>query len=55
MAISGNAIIVGADDKGRKGAAYVFIGRGLLWRQVAKLTPSDVESVNYFGQSVSIS
>jgi len=37
------------------GAVYVYKIDGLTWQQVAKLTPSDGEHLDYFGKSVAIS
>ena len=56
VSISGDYIVVGdrrADDE--YGSAYVFKRDGTTWTQQAKLNASDMESVDWFGQSVSIS
>jgi hypothetical protein len=61
VAISGNTIVVGAvlhNPLGttllNEGAAYVFIRTGLTWSQQAKLTASDPQDFNFFGQAVAI-
>ncbi|MGD8795018.1 MAG: FG-GAP repeat protein, partial [Anaerolineae bacterium] len=62
VAISGDTIVVGAhlEDGAdyERGAAYVYernVGGGDNWGQVAKLTASDAENNDNFGNSVSIS
>jgi len=62
VAISGDTIVVGAvmeDGVGTdRGAAYVFdrnSGGPDAWGQVAILTASDAEDLDYFGRSVAIS
>ena len=62
VAISGDTVVVGAvmeDDAGTdRGAAYVFdrnSGGPDAWGEVAKLTASDAEDLDYFGRSVAIS
>ena len=59
VAISGDAIVVGAHmDDSVKGAAYVFArnqGGADLWGQVQKLTASDGDAQDCFGDSVAIS
>ncbi len=62
VAISGDIIVVGAyteDGLGSvRGAAYIFErNKGGLdnWGEVTKVTASDAEDEDYFGQSVSIS
>jgi uncharacterized protein (DUF2345 family) len=59
VAVSGDAIVVGAFmDDSVKGAAYVFArnqGGADLWGQVKKLTASDGEAQDHFGDSVAIS
>jgi hypothetical protein len=65
VAVSGNTVIVGADNEGAipistpphlssAGAAYVFSKSGGLWSEQAYLKPSDAASVG-FGYSVAIS
>ena len=44
----------GRDFRYNSGSAYIFKRIGGVWSQVAKLTPSDLERDNRFGQSVSI-
>ena len=59
VSISGDYAIVGAygdDDKGTEsGSAYIFLRSGTSWSQQAKLTASDGNAVDRFGNSVSIS
>jgi hypothetical protein len=58
VAISGDTAIVGArdDEKGSgSGSAYVFTRSGGTWSQQAKLTASDGEESDFFGDSVAIS
>jgi hypothetical protein len=62
VAISGDTVVVGAvgeDGAGNnRGAAYVFErnqGGPDSWGQVQKLTGSDAEDYDYFGESVAIS
>jgi len=55
----GNTAIVGAysEDTGgnEAGAAYIFTRSGTTWSQQAKIQASDIQAIDYFGQSVSIS
>ena len=55
VSIDGDRALVGAfgDDSGA-GAAYVFEYDGTAWTQQAKLTPTDAEAFDFFGQSVSL-
>ena len=56
VSIDGDNVIIGAyGHNGRTGAAYIFIRSGTSWTEQAKLTPSDGNSSDYFGWSVSIS
>ena len=59
VSISGNYAIVGAwgdDDNGSEsGSAYIFETDGMGWTQKAKLTASDGDPCDYFGDCVSIS
>ncbi|MFQ5630494.1 MAG: FG-GAP repeat protein, partial [bacterium] len=62
VSISGDDIVIGADgddDAGNaSGSAYVFNrnqGGADNWGEVAKLTASDAETFDEFGNSVSIS
>jgi FG-GAP repeat len=58
VAISGDTIVVGAyGDEGYRGSAYVFVKPPGGWAdatETAKLTASDGEGFNYFGDSVAI-
>ena len=53
--ISGDTAIIGAFRAGIGGAAYIYKYNGSTWIEQAKLEPSDKETDDYFGQSVSIS
>ncbi|XCN73905.1 MAG: FG-GAP repeat protein [Candidatus Electrothrix aestuarii] len=59
VALSGDTALIGAsrnDHAGDwSGAAYVFTRSGGVWTQQAKLTASDATSLDYFGQSLSLS
>jgi hypothetical protein len=59
VSISGETAIVGAqneDEKGtNSGSAYIFERVGGSWSEKAKLTASDGEDSDYFGNAVSIS
>ena len=61
VAISGDTVIVGAvgDDDvggtGNSGAAYIFTRSDGVWSEQQKLTASDAETRDDFGNSVSIS
>ncbi|MFC1601038.1 FG-GAP repeat protein [Candidatus Sumerlaeota bacterium] len=59
VSVSGDAAVVGAvgdDDAGYfSGSAYVFIRSGGIWTQQAKLTASDADMFDMFGESVAIS
>ena len=59
VAISGDTAVIGArgDDYlgDYAGAAYVFVRSGGTWAQQAKLTASDREANDQFGQAVAIS
>lgn len=48
------AVIGAFGDDSCRGAAYIFKRSGTIWSQEAKLTASDGEEWDYFGQSVSI-
>lgn len=54
VSLSGNRALVGADFNGASGAAYVFAFDGTTWTQEAKLTPSDGQTQEDFGSSVSL-
>jgi hypothetical protein len=63
IAMSGDTIVVGApfDDrvdggeKDNSGAAYVFVRKGTIWEEQAKLIASDGKRNDKFGMSVAIS
>ncbi len=59
VSIGKDSAIVGAnydDDKGhRSGSAYVFKRDGKSWSQQKKIIPTDVDTGDYFGHSVSVS
>lgn len=59
VAIAGDTAVVGAPSilgaGGPPGAAYVFVRDGDDWTESTKLEPSDGESGDFFGTSVSIS
>ncbi len=56
VSIDGDYAIVGAYcDDGCTGSAYIYKKDGSTWIEEAKLIPSDVESGDYAGLSVSIS
>ena len=58
VSISGNYAVIGAykdDDNGvDSGSAYIFYYNGLSWVEQAKLTASDGEAYDFFGESVAI-
>jgi hypothetical protein len=60
VSLSGTTALVGAPyhtvgSNTYQGAAYVFTDSGGTWTQEAELAPSDGESYDYFGASVSLS
>ena len=59
VAVDGETIVIGAsgdDDNGAdSGSVYVFTKPNGVWSQAAKLTASDGEALDYFGQSVAVS
>jgi hypothetical protein len=56
VAFSGTRLVVGARNaKGDRGAAYFYDGSSGAWVLRAELTPGDVQSQDYFGNSVAIS
>ena len=63
VAISGDYAIVGAMDEDggagnpviSAGAAYVFYNNGVSWQEVEILYASDMQALDYFGNSVAIS
>ncbi|RYD64084.1 MAG: hypothetical protein EOP83_10610, partial [Verrucomicrobiaceae bacterium] len=60
VSLDDDTIVVGAtldtvnDVTYWSGSAYVFVRNGSTWTQQAKLIPEDVNSLDYFGCSVSI-
>ena len=59
VAIAGDTIVVGADNKdgngfAARGSAYVFTRTGTTWTEQAKLTASDGAAGDEFGHSVAI-
>lgn len=56
--IDSNVVIIGAhwdDDNGNaSGSAYSFVRTDTTWTQVAKITASDADSLDEFGNSVTI-
>ena len=59
VSISGDTVVIGSsrdDDAGSSsGSAYVFVRRGGIWTQQAKLIAADGAAFEFFGESVSIS
>jgi hypothetical protein len=56
VAISGSKVVVGAYGSNQyQGAAYVFVRKGTTWTQQAKLTASDGNEDDYFGDYVAAS
>ncbi|MDH3268698.1 MAG: T9SS type A sorting domain-containing protein, partial [Ignavibacteria bacterium] len=55
VSISGNYAIVGAYGNDDAGSAYIYKRDGVNWIEEQKLTASDGEPNDYFGNSVSIS
>ena len=58
VAVSGTSAVVGADSAGGVGAAYVFDrdqGGTDNWGEVKKLTASDAQAEDRFGESVAVS
>ena len=54
VSISGDYAIVGAEEHGSKGAAYIYVRSGTDWSEQEKITASDGANGDYFGCSVSI-
>jgi hypothetical protein len=58
VTVDGDTAVIGAlydDDNGDKsGSAYVFSRNGDTWEQQAKLTASDGDQYDYFGESVAV-
>jgi hypothetical protein len=56
VAINGSYLISGAYGESNNGAAYVYERNGVgVWNEVQKLVASDIQSFDYFGQTVSVS
>lgn len=56
VAISGNTVVVGADEQDKGGRAYLFVKKTRGgWTQTAELRASKTVGGNYFGSSVAIS
>jgi FG-GAP repeat/Putative Ig domain len=60
VGISGDTVIVGATNEEvgantDQGAAYIFVRNGTTWTQQKRLTSSDGEMYDYFGNTVAIS
>ena len=55
VSISGDNALVGARFENNQGAAYVFNLSGGTWSETTKLTASDANTDDWFGQSVCIS
>ncbi len=61
ISIDGDTVVVGSpeasnnDPNGFSGAAYVFVQSGSSWNEQARLTASDSEPFDDFGEAVSIS
>ena len=54
VSIHGDRILVGARADSGPGAAYVFERQSSIWVQAARLTSSDGQSGDQFGESVSV-
>jgi hypothetical protein len=55
VSVYGDTLVVGAwRENSKTGAAYVFTRSGTTWSQQAKLTASDAQADDEFGQSVSV-
>lgn len=56
VSVDGNTAVVGASgDENNRGSAYVFVYVGETWNEEVKLTASDGEAYDGFGQSVFVS
>jgi hypothetical protein len=51
----GNTAIVGAENEGTTGSAYIFTWSGTTWSEQQKIQASDKQASDYFGNSVAIS
>jgi hypothetical protein len=56
MDVAGPTVLVGAPfkDAQNAGAVYVFANSGGVWSQVAKLTATDADAYDQFGNSVAL-
>ena len=54
VSIYGDYVVIGADRDDNKGSAYIFKRNGSSWIEEQKLTASDGESLDHFGESVSM-
>lgn len=54
VALSGDRLVVGADDNERQGAAYVYDWDGVQWNESAKLVASDGQYDDHFGYAVAL-
>lgn len=54
VAVSGSTAVIGTQDGGTAGAAYVFTRSGTAWTQQAKLTALDAAAGDLFGTSVAV-
>ncbi len=54
VCLDGDYALIGASRDSSSGAAYVFRRSGSAWTQIAKLTPSDGASHDWFGVSMSL-
>lgn len=54
VALSGDTALVGAYREGGKGAAYVFVREGGVWRQQARLVDPSGNPDDFFGWSVAL-
>ena len=55
VAVSGDTMVVGAEQLAGAGAAYVFVRNAGVWTQQAKLLAGDGNADDYFGSTVAIS
>ncbi|APR88448.1 Thiamin-phosphate pyrophosphorylase [Minicystis rosea] len=52
VAVSGDTALIGAPSWGTEGAAYVFVRSSSIWTQQQRLTASDAQVFDNFGNSV---
>lgn len=55
VAVSGRTAVVGSNNHGGTGAAYVFAAKGATWTERAKLTASDAADGSGFGFALGVS